>query len=748
MIESDLCRKMRRCRFLDFVRKLTFTVGSTIVDSSIVVNESASRKSNALTPDVVVEPTSPAEEGPGPAQPSQQPQEDQAQEVVRSQSSKSLWIFADAGGLAPHAMDVDDDVAVSLLVSQEKYRIAGITATYGNAPTRVCYENLKILLHRLEAARKPMGIHSRRRINDEGRTQKHVPTLPEILYRADECALPLLPGLCRDFGEEEADVENTSDRAFLQHLQASDAKSVIVVILGPTSALTAALRRGSRMSSTSSTSKFQMLHLSKIDSVHFVGGSLVPVHERDLVEEHVSLFYHLGESRAFLEDFLHGMPTVRKVMYTSQTLNEVQVYDKELLSRIDCGGQQARRRPSVLQCQKSPSTACSSSKKCLEEDMFDNEDGTTGGRENSTAPVRRRCREDADDYRVVQEDAEVQEDHAEHTRGVELTTSPDEDNLNAPYDEAKRSPATPFQSYLCPYVPTLLHEAAKERWKPIFGQTGQLFDLGVVFGVLHPEIFAKYQPAVVDGLWPFRMRILDSVARKNADIIFREDREIYGGTGKQDGVTSFGVDDREKSGADHLEVVEQDDHGKSDSNALWVPSQANKFLFRALFHGSILFQDDSACEERNETTCDHGGETRRSMDSTQRMMLKQKIKKILIPTVYIARNSSTRDAAHASAGVFSEKTATNEYTRSTVMPSPLPPFAVLQNGCSFNLILHYLWRPVSAVVRNIRADWIVLINLRSILFLEVMFLSLMVPLLLRFVIRQMANYPFLSTVKT
>ncbi|CAD7922639.1 unnamed protein product [Amoebophrya sp. A120] len=573
-------------------------------------------------------------------------------------AEKSLWIFADAAGLAPHAMDVDDDVAVSMLVSQHKYPVAGITATYGNAPTKVCYENLKILLHRLDTGRKMLTTVARAETTtgevareDEqhylhSAKTAHNVDLPRLLYRADECALPLIPGLCRDFGNEEKDAENDSDAAFVEHLQNSQNNSVIVVILGPTSAFTAALRRATNLSTASTTPRSPSMMknlppaptttmdslLKKLDSVHFVGGSLVPLHERNLVQEHVSLFYHLGESRAFLEDFLRDMPTVRKVMYTSQTLSEVQVYDEALLRRIHCS--------------------------------------------------------EGHDQEVDAKSSRTSNERVSKT-GIRAATSTKPDSI-----------FSSVQSYLCPYLPTLQREAQTKRWKPIFGQSGLLFDLGVVFGVLYPEIFERTEMAIVEGFWPFRMRVL-------------------GEGGK-------------KQGSANLPAT------TASNKLVHVPRRANATLFQEKFREAILFRPP--WDHNNAVTKEN--RIRNSNHADQM--------KILIPAVdtilAVPSRAASKDVHRVVELVRLQdhkdgnKAGTREQAEEGHPNGLAIDFSILADGCSFNLVLHYLWRPLSGIARNINAEWITVINLPSILLFEAVLVSFFLPLLLRLFLGVLTRY--------
>lgn len=126
----------------------------------------------------------------------------------------------------------------------------------------------------------------------------HVP-----VYRGDHCWLPYVHGLCRDFGFGEADAENDADAALIQKLTEleaenrgvhdSDMSELLVLILGPTSAFSAALRRYGRGPRPEQQQHKQPTRPSlealtrQISAVHFVGGSDVALSDRNLLEEHM-----------------------------------------------------------------------------------------------------------------------------------------------------------------------------------------------------------------------------------------------------------------------------------------------------------------------------------------------------------------------------------------------------------------------------------------------------------------------------
>ena len=120
----------------------------------------------------------------------------------------ALIIDTDVVGLTQLAMDVDDDIALMMLLRQR--RVVAITVTWGNAPARLCYQAAERLLQRLGSAQE----------------------IP--LYMGSGCAIPL-PFACPEPPRSPASEA-------IGRLGAAHPGKLTLVALGPLSNVAAAMR--------------------------------------------------------------------------------------------------------------------------------------------------------------------------------------------------------------------------------------------------------------------------------------------------------------------------------------------------------------------------------------------------------------------------------------------------------------------------------------------------------------------------
>jgi hypothetical protein len=209
-----------------------------------------------------------------------------------------MWVFADAGGLVPNTFDIDDDFALAFLLAQTEIPVAGVTADYGNVPAHVAFENTKVLIERLGKREVPV-------------------------YMGASCLLLFSPYLCNAETASRARdafvshalgvVERNARRKRMLGRSAKGAEAecaeekIVVVILGPATSFTLAFDFGSGIANAKRTNKFKQPSLriedarDVIDAIHFVGGSVNPLPERNLVEEIISNIYYQAEPHAFLD---------------------------------------------------------------------------------------------------------------------------------------------------------------------------------------------------------------------------------------------------------------------------------------------------------------------------------------------------------------------------------------------------------------------------------------------------------------
>lgn len=368
------------------------------------------------------------------------------------------------------------------------------------------------------------------------------------------------------------------------------------------------------------------------------------------------MFYHLGESRGFLEDFLESTGEIRKIMYTSQTLSEVAIYDEAFLREI-------------------------------------------------------RCSEEGE-------------------QGVDVV------------------------SFLCPYLPTLLREARAQRWQPVFGQTGLLFDVGVVLNVLYPsDTYAQLKPAAVEGLWPWRMRELPfSFSSEGAD---------------------------EDAAAGDVLVAPQGPPRPPPLPLVWLPSQVkNATEFRRRFQdrmlptrSSDLILDLASLSAGGVLPSENiilgvGGTTPAAMQKniarlqrevemdSEKSPSQERVRETQqLQEQYEDQLEGTTERAGVGVGNNRTKVTVCIYNKSgdqemaTATSSAAPcaasqePHAgdidldVLAHGCRWNLILHYLWRPLVGAASWIPAKWVFFVNLPTILAAEAVLLLVVVAVVCRKILR-------------
>lgn len=206
-------------------------------------------------------------------------------------ATRTLWIDADASGLVELGMDLDDDIALAMLLSGSDVRVAGISTTYGNAPTRLTALNA-------EAVVRAMGMD--------------VP-----VHVGAECTLSL-PFLCAKRLRDDA--TSNASRALVEHLLISPPNSVTVVALGPLTNIAAALVD------------------PRIDAKHaplaifLVGGTLTLPWERGVEEEAVSSFYFFSDPASL--NVVMAYSLAPKVVFPTHALAHTPLNDATLESTL------------------------------------------------------------------------------------------------------------------------------------------------------------------------------------------------------------------------------------------------------------------------------------------------------------------------------------------------------------------------------------------------------------------------------
>ena len=154
-------------------------------------------------------------------------------------ATHTLWIDADPAGLVTLGMDLDDDLALAVLLRSTEVRVAGISSTYGNAPARQTAKNVATLL--------------------AGLGHDDIP-----VYVGAECALPW-PKIC-DRSLAPDDGRSVASEALVMHLAHLPAFTVSILALGPLTNIAAAI----------SDPRVAIARPPK--AIFIVGGTLTPPH--------------------------------------------------------------------------------------------------------------------------------------------------------------------------------------------------------------------------------------------------------------------------------------------------------------------------------------------------------------------------------------------------------------------------------------------------------------------------------------
>ena len=207
-----------------------------------------------------------------------------------STGTRTLWIDTDPSGLVDLGMDVDDDLALAILL-RSNVRVGGISTTYGNAPTRFTTPNAQAVV-------RAMGMD--------------VP-----VHAGAECAFPLA-SLCAK--RLRNDAASNASRALVEHLLVSPPNSVTVVALGPLTNVAAALAD------------------PRVDAKHaplaifVVGGTMTLPWERSVREEAVSSFYFRADPASLNAVMAYSLSP--KVAFTTQTMTHTPLNDATMESTL------------------------------------------------------------------------------------------------------------------------------------------------------------------------------------------------------------------------------------------------------------------------------------------------------------------------------------------------------------------------------------------------------------------------------